>query len=103
MSRKIYVKVRVKTLVPVVTEVDLIVRADSDANIEWAIKSYLKGKPYGKADVEDVGGHEVVEINGTEPPADDYSEASEHLPYAVDELVEAHKGTLVSFVVEDSK
>jgi hypothetical protein len=105
MSRKVYVKARVKTLVPVVCEIGLVVRADEDAHIEKAIKSYLRGRQYDKADVEgDPGeGLEVTEINNVEPPADDYTEPSDHLPYAVEELIEAGKATLLSLEVTDSK
>ena len=106
MSRKVYVKARVKTLVPVVSEIGLIVRADDDANIEKAIKAHLRGKQYDRADVEEDPSSltpELVEINNTEPPADDYSEPSDHLPYAVQELIDAGKAILVSLEVTDSK
>jgi hypothetical protein len=103
--RKVYVKVRVKTLVPVVSDIRLIVRADDDANIEKAIKCHLRGRRYDKADVEEGPGEnlEVIEINNAEPPADDYTEPSEHLPYAVQELIEAGKATLLSLEITDSK
>jgi hypothetical protein len=106
MSRKVYVKARIKTLVPVVSEIGLIVRADDDASIEKAIKAHLRGKRYGKADVEEDPSSltpEVVEINNTEPPTDDYAESCEHLPYAVGELIEAGKATLLSLEITDSK
>jgi hypothetical protein len=105
MSRKVYVKARVRTLVPVVSEIALIVRADDDASIEKAVKAHLRGRRYDKADVENDPGEslEVIEINNTEPPADDYTEPSEHLPYAVGELIEAGKATLLSVEVTDSK
>ena len=106
MSRKVYVKVRVKTLVPVVSDIHLIVRADDDANIEKAIKAHLRGRRYEKADVEEDPSSltpEVVEVNNTEPPTDDYTEPCEHLPYAVGELIEAGKATLLSLEITDSK
>jgi hypothetical protein len=105
MSRMVYVKARVRTLVPVVCEIALIVRADDDASIEKAVKAHLRGKRYGRADVEqDPGeGLEIMEINNAEPPADDYTEPSEHLPNAVQELIDAGKSRLVSLEVTDSK
>lgn len=105
MSRKVYVKARVRMLVPVVSEFGLIVRADDDASIERAVKAHLRGRRYDKADVEEDPGEnlDIIEINNAEPPADDYTEPSDHLPYAVQELIEAGKATLLSVEVTDSK
>lgn len=107
MSRKVYIEADVIVNVPVKVRIHRVVHADEDANIEKAVRDSLKGKTHGKADVYDDAGEqsEIIEINGTEPPADDYEEPSDHLPYAVDELIEANKGRLVegSFKVIDSK
>lgn len=106
MSRKVYVKARVKTLVPVVSGIALIVRADEDASIEKAVKAHLRGRRYDKADVEQDPSAveaEIIEINNAEPNSDDYDEPSDRLPYAVSELIEAGMATLLSVEVTDSK
>ena len=68
-GRKVNVEAELIVMVPVRVKADILVRADVDANVEYAIKQYFKGKKgrkYTKADVEAILLEEIVDINGLE-------------------------------------
>lgn len=70
MSRKVYIDFAATVLVPVKIKGEMTLRADDNASIDKAVKLWAKGQRYGKADVEDVRLHEVLEVNGFD--ADEY-------------------------------
>lgn len=107
MSRKVYIEADVIVNVPVKVRIHRIVRADEDANLHSALKADLRKKTYSKADVEADPSEEseIIEVNGSEPPSDDYTDPSDCLPDVVNELIEAGKARLIAGSVNiiDSK
>lgn len=67
--RKVNVEVEGSVLISVSFKGELLIRADHDASIEKAIRTWANGKQYPKADVEDATLAEVLEV-GSEPVAD---------------------------------
>lgn len=69
--RIVNVEVEGSVLISVRFKADLLIRADDNASIEKAIRSWANGKYYPKADVEDASLMEVMEIGGE--PVEDFN------------------------------
>jgi hypothetical protein len=72
--RKVNVEVEGSLLISVKFKADLLIRADQDASIEKAIRTWANGKHYPKADVEDTNLAEVLEVGGK--PVEDFDLSS---------------------------
>jgi hypothetical protein len=73
--RLINVEIEGAVLVSVKFRADLLIRADDDASIEKAIRSWANGRHYSKADVEDASLMEVLEVGGKPVEEFDLGEA----------------------------
>lgn len=62
--RTINVEVEGSVLISVRFKAELLIRADQDASIEKAIRTWANGKNYPKADIEDATLAEVLEVGG---------------------------------------
>lgn len=98
-DRKVYLDIEATVMVPVRVKFSMIVRADADASIEKCIKLHSNGgKPYAKADVEDVQVDEIVDVNGYES-----NESSDELEAGVQESLEYGTYKVHKIDVVDSK
>ena len=106
--RKVYIEIEATVLVPVRVKGSIIVRADEDADIDKAVERWTKGKPYGKADIEEDPGEkfQILRIGDQDsaPPPDDYETNDDLLHTAAGEALHQGKGvTLHESHVIDSK
>lgn len=62
--RKVNVEVEGSVLISVRFKAELLIRADQDASIDKAIRTWANGKNYPKADIEDATLAEVLEVGG---------------------------------------
>ena len=58
------VEIEGSVLISVRFKAELLIRADQDASIEKAIRTWANGKGYPKADVEDTTLAEILEVGG---------------------------------------
>ena len=95
--RKLNIEVEALVLLPVKVKLDLLVRADDDANLDRIIKQFAQGKlRTSKADIEDIS-IEAVEF-------DDGVDADEPLEAHVNALLDGGgKVKVLSSAVTDSR
>lgn len=96
--RIVHVEIEGSVLISVRFKADLVIRADDDASIEKAIRTWANGKYYPKADVEDASLTEVMEIAGE--PIEDFD-----LGMAVSNALESGLGGIGvnDYLVTDSR
>jgi hypothetical protein len=100
MSRKVYVKVKTRTLVPVIASQYLILNIDEGKDVEDATNKIIKGHNPSFVDVEDIGIEEVaVEDFGEAGEEDFRDDVIEYLTSDVAEPVPVPQ----SFEITDSK
>lgn len=105
MSRKVYVEAEVEVLVPVKVKVEFAVNSDEDANHTTAIKRFLAGKTYSKADVT-FGNLTVTGFGSTPISTGEDADLGEDLTEAVNEYLnggDGFKSKLLDAKVIDSK
>lgn len=101
--KKINVEAEVVILMPIKVKVEMLIRADEDVNVNTAIKRYLNGRGYTKADVESADVTHIIDIGGDSihPDEDVDDVLSQALNKHISEQGEGM--TLRSFRVTDSR
>lgn len=87
--RKVSLEIEATVLIPVKVLLDVETRADEGANMEQAVRRYLRGQPYSKADVENIRVSSIRQVGYVSG-----NDLEELLETAVEDAIECKDFTL---------
>lgn len=100
MSRKVYLTIKTRTLVPVIATMKVIAVVEEGMTMERLVALHVKGGNHKNFDIED-SGTEQVKVEGEEDETPDGPEFKEQVMDFLQS--EDSTSTVESFTVDDSK